>query len=280
MTASSGGLNLSGTTLTYGSTPISGMGGAASIERVYSFTNRINFAGNIDVLYNDNELNGNTESQLQIAYQRQNNTWITSTTSSVNTTTNTVSDNFNNISFKALTLVSAGSVLPLLNNSFKAQLINNVVQLNWKVDQSIMYSYFEVQSSPDGSNWKKTGTVLPSASNHAEDYLLNDPDIHFTIRLYRLKLVMLSGRVYYSPVISLSQTVSVNANFISRKGGLKIWFTGWQPQLIQLYDAKGRLVRKQALRESVWETKGLTPGIYFLNASNNNQHSTHKIFVY
>ena len=67
-------------------------------------------------------------------------------------------DNFSSFYFAN----KGNSALPLDLISFTGKLVNNVAVLNWKTDNEVNNSHFEIERSPDGRNYSMVGKVTPS----------------------------------------------------------------------------------------------------------------------
>lgn len=271
---------LSNTQITKGSMAVTGPNSAAGITRVYTLSNSITFTGTVSVLYNDGELNGNNESQLQIAYLKPNNAWVTSATSTDDAVNNIVSDNFSAVSFKSLTATQAGTILPLIVNSFNARVVDAAVELTWQANESTAIDHFDIEASSDNNAWSTAGTIQPASTDDLQNYNYNDPDLYFTTRYYRLKVVMASQEAYYSRIVALRSSGTAGMEVTTAKGMLKASFPGWQPNRIQLFDWQGRLLKTTSLHQPVWQTSMVQPGIYLLSASDGNTRMVRKILIH
>ncbi|MBD2751289.1 hypothetical protein [Spirosoma validum] len=117
------------------STPIAG---DPSINRLYQFGTPILFSGTVGINYLPSELNGFFESTLQLAYAPAANTALTVTTSStVNTTTDYVSNSLTNQTLFVVTAKALSDLTPLLyarpttvSNASDVTLVVDVVELN------------------------------------------------------------------------------------------------------------------------------------------------------
>ena len=94
------------------STPLTGN---PSINRLYRFGSPLLFSGRAGITYLTSELNGYTESKLQLAYAPAPNTALTVTTSStVNAATNYVANTLTNKNLFVVTATALSDLTPLL----------------------------------------------------------------------------------------------------------------------------------------------------------------------
>jgi hypothetical protein len=96
------------------------------------------------------------------------------------------------------------SVLPVKYVSFKASAIQKGVELNWIADNEVNESYFDVERSFDGTNFKSTGIIVRGLNNGVNNSY-KVVDHHSTLSgkhlaYYRLKEVDVTGIVTFSDV--------------------------------------------------------------------------------
>lgn len=277
MTAPAGGLGLSGTELNRLSQSVGSNSGPSSIVRTYAFNPAATLSGTLDIFYDDGELNGNTESQLEMAFGNAGN-WQTATGSAVSVSNNVVTYTVNNVTMSNVTAVTAGTPLSLIENSFAARMTDKGVLASWEVSNSHKYQHFDVQRSENGYAWNSAGKVNALSSAGRQNYSLLDADVAFKLRYYRLKMTGADGLISYSTTVALRRDQQSSVQLASRSGGFQIRFDGWQPTAVQLIDAQGRVLRS-AKDCTVWEESGLTPGFYLIRISNGTTTSVQKIAI-
>lgn len=107
-------LNLADNTIQKSTSAVSGNPG--SINRVYQFVTPIQFSGTAGVYYLPTELNGYSESSLQLAYSSGINTALAVTTAStVNATTHSVSNTLTNQPLAVVTASALPDFIPILS---------------------------------------------------------------------------------------------------------------------------------------------------------------------
>lgn len=96
---------------------------------------------------------------------------------------------------------AGGSTLPLHLLSFTGNKQNNDAVLQWRTDNEINMSNYEVQRSEDGTNFISIGSVVAGSNN----YSLMDRNIADSraIVYYRLKSNDIDGHFSYSPVLRM-----------------------------------------------------------------------------
>jgi hypothetical protein len=111
------------------------------------------------------------------------------------------------------------SVLPVTYVSFKASAIQKGVELNWVADNEVNESYFDVERSFDGSNFRSTGIIVRGVNNGVNNsYKAIDNHTALNgkrIAYYRLKETDVTGIITFSDVdmVKLQET-ETNATLI------------------------------------------------------------------
>jgi len=104
------------------------------------------------------------------------------------------------------------SVLPVKYVSFKASAVQKGVELNWVADNEVNESYFDVERSFDGSNFKSTGIIVRGINNGVNNsYKAVDNNTALSgkrVVYYRLKETDISGIITFSDVemVKLQET--------------------------------------------------------------------------
>lgn len=173
-----------------------------SIQRVYVFNEGFAFTGRVGLFYLTGELNGNTESNLQVAYA--NPAFTVTTGSVVNDATHYVyKDLASSTTFSAVTAATLGA-LPVVLTDFTVQKEGEISQLTWKTVTEINSDYFEVQRSGDGKYWTPLSQIHAwNESRIVRNYFYNDAKPLSGLNYYRLKMVDKSGQFAYSKIESL-----------------------------------------------------------------------------
>jgi hypothetical protein len=103
------------------------------------------------------------------------------------------------------------SILPLKLINFSGRLVDGKAHLDWNVSQNEEGSYFEVQRSLDGKNFKQEGILFTTTKSGAEQYRCKIDRKNGAGGYYRLKIVSLDQSIHYSPVIYLNESKETNA---------------------------------------------------------------------
>lgn len=206
------GFLLSSQTLTTSPTPVPGS--PPGIARVYQFSAPVDFAGEAGFFYLPAELNGNTESSLQLAHG--NATFISVTGSTVDAQQHYISNTLPMTNFTSLTAAQENA-LPVTLIGFEVKKVENTVLLSWQTAGEQNSDYFEVQQSPNLKQWAALGKVSAAGEGTGRrDYSFRDPVRRSGMQYYRLKMVDSDGSYAYSMIRNIEMgtggTISVYPN--------------------------------------------------------------------
>lgn len=253
----------------------------ASIARVYKWTDTIQTKGLVGIYVQPSELNGNTFSLLQLAYNPTNNPndYVVSNTSVAMSGNNFVFETMQPTVWKQLTAVESGSVLPLHLLSFTGEKQENTVALQWEVAGEENADKYIVERSTDGKNFNRIGTVATTCNgcNQNTDYNFIDNHPEKGNNYYRLQMMDLNQQSEYSNVVKIyfessEQAISLSPNPATEKcriSGLNDKST----YHLAIVSADGRKVFASEIHNttsfelniSTWST-----GNYFIHLINDN----------
>jgi len=172
--------------------------------------------------------------------------------------------------------------LPLKLTSFTAAADNCAALLDWETAEEVSVSYFDIEESADGINYKKTGTVkaLGSALVNKYHFRVND---NKGIRYYRLRMVDNDGGYSFSPVRIVTGdcggagSFSVYPNPVRTVGDvLTLRYSMPQAGAVQvvLYNATGQQVLARTLNATAGinqqqlQLPTVSKGAYYLKLTN------------
>lgn len=193
-------LNIQNNTLTISPTALPGS--PPSIARVYSLDSPITFAGRIGHFYHTSELNGNTETLLQVAYK--NVAPVTTTGSVVNTASHYIyNDLITPITFSAVTAAQPGA-LPVTLLEFTAKKEGSAASLNWSTTYESNSDYFNVEHSINAKDWNTLAKIIAAnqssgLKNYGFSHILAAAGANY----YRLKMVDKDQSYAYSTIREL-----------------------------------------------------------------------------
>jgi hypothetical protein len=152
---------------------------------------------------------------------------------------------------------------------FRASLINDHVELNWKIAQPETIDRFIVEKSGDGNNW--TGVNEQQAMDDILDYRDIDLSPQPKTNFYRLKMIDKNNVVNYSAIQKIfipskNDLIKIYPNPASKK----IIVTGNIPSLthVSLLDLSGKLLWRKRIITNQYNTEidlpDLSGGIYML----------------
>ncbi len=178
----------------------------ASITKTYVFNKPVNFQGSLGIIYAPSQLNGNTESLLELA-----NSWsdqsgfVTVTGSTRDLGIHYVSKDVSDLDIRMLTLVNAQSALPVTLVGFDVYNEENAVKLVWKTSSETNSDFFEIQRSHNAKDWRALDHVK-SAGESIQQTLYNftDPEPVPGDNYYRLKMVDRDGSFAFSQIRKVS----------------------------------------------------------------------------
>jgi hypothetical protein len=103
--------------------------------------------------------------------------------------------------FSKFFLVDASVVLPVTLLNFDGHLTNNTIVLNWSTSSELNSKYFDLEKSPDGSNFHSIGIVNAAGTSTTQrNYIFTDRQVN-EYNYYRLKQVDIDGRFVYSRIV-------------------------------------------------------------------------------
>ncbi|MDD5360639.1 MAG: T9SS type A sorting domain-containing protein [Ignavibacteria bacterium] len=297
-----GGLGVTLTTAAnMGSTTITrchaSQGSNNSIFRYFDITPATNTGLNATLVfnYNDNEMNGNTESSLKLFKSTNSGTnWIAQNSSVVNTAANTIT--LSGIDgFSRWTAANSNSPMPVELISFSSAVNGRNVILVWKTEKEINNSGFEIQRYFSGTEWKDIAYLNGSGTTqNANTYSFTDYKLNSGKYNYRLKQIDYNGNFSYLYLngiveIGIPSNFSMSQNYPNPfNPATKIDFQLHRngKVFLAVYDVSGREVAKLLNNEFknadyytvTFDAANLSSGIYYyILAIDNKQISIKKM---
>lgn len=244
-----------------------------SIKRYYDITpaNNTNLGATLRILYRDAELNGITESALDLWKSTDTVVWTNAGSSSKNATSNYV-EQTGIADFSRWTLSALNSPLPLLLTRFIADCDQGNIKLDWITAQEHNVSHFEVQRSPDARSWTHIATVAFEEAVHNYSYAAREGKEGY----YRLMVQDRDGHHVYSDVqyvscASIATDITIWPNPVADQLYLAVAAATASDMVIRVYDAKGGLIYQgnKALQPGDnklnLDFQNFAAGIYWLN---------------
>jgi hypothetical protein len=169
-------------------------------------------------------------------------------------------------------------VLPVVLSDFKVANKGNSIQLSWKTELEINSSHFEIQRSADSKEWSTLGSVNASGTVSVEQsYAYTDAAPAQGTNYYRLKIVDNDAKYEYSPIKSVSFTVTSlsvvsSPNPASSILNVSVSQPGNEPYRLRLINRSGQVVydQKHAAGNSTITVNisSFAEGTYFLETTN------------
>jgi hypothetical protein len=242
-----------------------------SIDRVYYLGSQIVYTGTIQVYYQPSELNGNPEASLQYTDSALSSTWFASSTSTVNTTSHFVQQTASARPFIGVTASSQATTLALTLISFSGAWKGDQAGLEWVINQSDEMAGFVVESSINGTDWKKIGEVAGLPGNGLYTYDFTDTNPSSINMFYRIEVLRASGQVDYSPIVKLTKEEDNTFKLVASGNTVTVLFTGAQPASVRLINPLGQIIRIDRTSRPEYAFYGLFPGVYFMQYERNGQ---------
>ncbi|PSL32874.1 T9SS type A sorting domain-containing protein [Dyadobacter jiangsuensis] len=259
----------------------------ASIKKKYVFNNPVNFHGTLGIIYDPAELNGNTESLLELANSWSDESGFTTMSSSTRDLgLHYVSKDVADLDIRLLTLVNAQSALPVTLAAFDAEKDEKRVKLTWRTSFEANSDFFEIQRSRDTKNWKVLDRVGSAGeSSQQVDYAYTDTDPIADIAYYRLKMIDRDGTFAFSQIRKVSWDGADLVVFPNPAGDrLEIDVKDWSKVTkVTVLNAGGSIVRETAgatgSKEQYVPLTGIQPGSYMLQIEYRDGSSERSHFV-
>lgn len=226
------------------------------------------FSGDIQFEYDDSELNGLTESTLQlIAYN--GTAWQNAGASTVDANNNIVNTTgISNLSLGELAL-AASLALPLRWGAVTASRQQGEIIIRWTTEQEEQVSHFDVERSTNGAQWVIALARIPAANQQAQhEYRQTDRPSHPGALYYRIRQTDFDGLNMLSKVVRVGPentigSLTIHPNPVNNH----FMLSGAEPAQIgriELYNAGGLLLRSWKGYQATYAMPALTAGSYYL----------------
>lgn len=275
----------------------------ATMPRSYNldpFTNLTvtNYFGNYRAVGSTSDLSGIDSVRRQAMYELNylNVNTLMYRTGAINSSGGSITRQ-TSLFFKSFNLTNKNIALPVELISFDAKLKNNNVSLYWATASEVNNDYFTIERSSDGEKFEPLLTKRGAGNSTSKrEYEANDPEPLQGYSYYRLKQTDFDGKFTYSSVKTVKnkggntidqeqiEITSVSPNpftdefkvdFIIKQKGIV---------LITMTNTKGEMIFKENVQAedgynsfTYIDSKGLSPGYYFVTISFKDQKATRKL---
>ena len=179
-------------------------------------------------------------------------------------------------------------VLPVVLVNFDGYLQQKDILIRWNTASEINSSYFELEKSFDGINFRKIARVAAAGSSiSVKQYSYVDQEPPSEMNYYRLKLVDISDKILYSDVrlvrnSSLVENVYILGNPFKDQITLRFAKLAQSPVKIKLITMEGRVLlntefEKMSQTQVALNTSALAPGAYILQVQTEGKTFNDKI---
>ncbi|MDO6432976.1 T9SS type A sorting domain-containing protein [Flavitalea sp. BT771] len=277
-------LTITSDTIAYSTTPRTGPLGA-SINKVFTFTTPITFTGTLGIRYLASDLNGNTESLLQLAIGNlpQSGTIVTTTNSTDGTPGSYYVSNasISGVSLGLLTATNFGVTLPVALLAFYATSDGASTQLRWQAGQATNFDRFIVERSTDGAGFHEIGVVNGAGE---PSYAFTDDAPAAGMNYYRLKMEDLDGSASYSEIVSLKYgalpfSLAMYPNPVMQSLTLRRTDASGGAATVVVTDQSGRILMKEHMegKKLLLDLSRMPGGIYLVQFRDKDHVETMKV---
>jgi len=167
----------------------------------------------------------------------------------------------------------SGGPTPVVLSSFNADLGGkNAVNVNWKTEQELNSSRYEIQRSFNNIDFETVGVIASKSSNSsiAQYYSFTDNSNNLnSTSFYRLKMIDLDNSFTYSYVkavqgSSLKNEILVGPN-PAQSGQMIMIRNLSEPSSIRIFDYSGRLIQTASSTGNSVQLNNLQNGFYYVN---------------
>ncbi len=161
---------------------------------------------------------------------------------------------------------------------------NNVAFVEWETGSELNTSYFLVEGSDDGIDFSVFAETL-ATGNDINRYSVKDPywNSGSTFRFYRVIAVDIDGTEKYSEIVKLQNNERLNGLVVypnPSNGSFSVKLEeDLNVELIEIFDASGKLVILLSDIQSVNDFSSVAPGIYLIQLHTGNQVLHYKLVV-
>ena len=290
--------DLGDVTVTRGHTVQDAPNNNEGIARYYDVSpsqNNSGLSAELTFSYNDAELNGLTESELEFFKSTDGGTsWSEEGVDSRDATANTVT--LGGIgSLSRWTLGSESEPLPVELAAFEGTETDRGVELTWQTTAETNNAGFEIErSGGERAGWTQVGFVGGAGTSaEPQRYSFTDADLPYAADTleYRLRQVDVGGTGSVSEPIRVGRTANevellgIHPNPAQSRATVRFAVPETRAVTLRLYDLMGREVRTLARGPQEGRTEmqvglsGLPSGIYFLRLQAGGTTKTQKMTI-
>jgi hypothetical protein len=236
------------------------------VSRTYLFSGAPVFSGTIGIKYLDGELNGLSESSLQLGGYNGSSFQAVG-----NTTVDSIGDYLTSTGITSYSLqeliLTTGIALPLRLVNVSAVRQGSVVKVKWEAAQEHGVKQYDVQRSTDGIHWTTAINGMPAKNvPYRSTYEATDAPGFDGLLLYRIRQVDMDEAVFFSRIVAVVAfnvpgLVTIMPN-PAKDNFAVLGIDQEKIVAVDLLDAAGHLVRQWKQSQSTYELTTLPIGIY------------------
>ncbi|HQW83217.1 MAG TPA: T9SS type A sorting domain-containing protein, partial [Ferruginibacter sp.] len=194
-------------------------------------------------------------------------------------TTGAAVTNFSPFTFASIDL--SINLLPLTLKYFIAEKMTGKVKLQWRTDNEINTSKFEVERSTDGRNFASVYSTPAFSTQGEHDYLAYDASPAPGLNYYRLKMIDRDGKYTLSYIVRIDFSKTYDISVIPNPAKDYFILTGSGDfEKVEIIDIRGKMVRQYNRSISRWYSlSGISSGIYFIRLAGAKEKITTKLII-
>ncbi len=182
--------------------------------------------------------------------------------------------------------------LPLLFGAIKAEKKETGIQLKWTTFQEVNVSHYQIEHSKNGGTFTSIGRVYSINRFSEWQYYFCDSNTIAGNNFYRVKSVDFDGKIQYSPIVRIFNTMKNSSLYIFPNPIINYNFSLNISELnkgfyeLKIFNKIGQVILKEILfidKSELRLNKQLKPslpkGIYFLQLKNDKFNSVNSFII-
>jgi len=285
-------LNINGLTITRSNTPATGDNGSG-IARVYQFSSPLSFLGTLRLYYQTDELNGNAEADLVLAYKPgASQSYVLSQTSTVSLANHTVENTFANINLFNLTATGRLVTLPLQLLHFNAVVEGSRGRIYWSTSEETGVRDYRVLRSMDGKAFDLLEQIGSKVSgSDTKNYVVYDGRPILGQNYYKLEEVDVQGEVHELGIRSMYFGLANGGFMLFPNPGngpffLNVGDASADELAVSLFDSQGKLISREKImvqkgqqQYPILKGRMLVKGVYVVRIQGDNEMVSLKLAI-
>jgi hypothetical protein len=250
------------------------------VPNTFLFSDTFTYSGSIKVKYLEGELNGISESDLQLGVYNGTG-WQNVGTTVVNTTDNYVLTTGINGQLTGELVLTTNIPLSMHWGDASAARQGSAVRVSWSTFAEKDVHHFDLYRSTDGVNWTMAAAGIP-ALNKAQrcDYLQMDAPSFNGKLYYRIRQTDIDGRFSFSKMLTVS-AIHINVPVVVSPNPATGYFivSGENVSHVALLNVAGAVIKSWSGNKPQYSLSGLAAGTYYVSVKMAGGEISHHTLV-